>query len=83
MNVVLDISNKRWFTTEEACIYTTFGDDKLLEARDLHLLPFRKYGPKKVIYEKKDLDALMEKLEFHIDGKIKAGKFNSQKKKIS
>jgi hypothetical protein len=74
MSVILDISNKRWFDETEACVYTTFGRDKLREARDLNQLPFRKYGSKKIIYEKKDLDAYMEKLDLHKDGKIKTYK---------
>jgi len=73
MNVILDISNKRWFAEKEAVVYTSFSTETLREARNLNQLPFRKKGTK-IIYEKKDLDAYMESLELHKDGKIKTYK---------
>jgi len=74
MTVIIDISNKRWFSEAEALVYTTFCRNTLRDARDANKLPFRKLGAKKVIYEKKDLDAYMEGLELHKDGKIKTYK---------
>jgi len=73
MTVILDISNKRWFAEKEAVVYTSFSTETLREARDLNKLPFRKKGTK-IIYEKKDLDAYMEGLELHKNGKIKTYK---------
>jgi len=73
MTVILDISNKRWFAEKEAVVYTSFSTETLREAIDLNKLPFRKKGTK-IIYEKKDLDAYMEGLELHKDGKIKTYK---------
>lgn len=73
MTVILDISNKRWFAEKEAVVYTSFSTETLREARYLNKLPFRKKGTK-IIYEKKDLDAYMEGLELHKDGKIKTYK---------
>lgn len=73
MNVILDISNKRWFAEKEAVVYTSFSTETLREARDLNQLPFRKKGTK-IIYEKKDLDAYMESLELHKDGRIRTYK---------
>ena len=73
MTVVLDISNKRWFADKEAVVYTSFSTETLREARDLNQLPYRKSGTK-IIYEKKDLDAYMEKLDLHINGRIKTFK---------
>ena len=73
MTVILDISNKRWFAEKEAVVYTSFSTETLREAIDLNKLPFRKKGTK-IIYEKKDLDAYMEGLELHKNGKIKTYK---------
>ena len=73
MNVILDISNKRWFSEKEAVIYTSFSTETLRQARDLNQITFRKKGTK-IIYEKKDLDAYMECLDFHKNGKIKTYK---------
>lgn len=73
MNVILDISNKRWFADKEAVVYTTFSTETLREARDLNQIPFRKFGTK-IIYERKDLDAYMEKLDLHINGRVKTYK---------
>lgn len=84
MTVILDISNKRWFAEKEAVVYTSFSTETLREARDLNQLPFRKKGAK-IIYEKKDLDAYMESLDLHKDGRIRTYKKTtySMKKIIS
>lgn len=73
MTVIIDISNKRWFAEKEAVAYTSFSTETLREARDLLQLPFRKKGTK-IIYEKKDLDAYMEKLDLHINGRVRTYK---------
>lgn len=73
MTVILDISQKRWFAEKEAVVYTSFSTETLREARDMNHIPFRKKGTK-IIYEKKDLDAYMERLELHKDGKIRTYK---------
>ena len=70
MNVIVDISNKRWMDEQEACVYTTFCSNTLREMRDLNLLPYRKEG-RKTIYEKRHLDEMMEKLEYHVNGKVR------------
>lgn len=70
MNVILDISNKRWMDEQEAEIYTTMCTDILRKKREENVLPFRKLG-RKIIYEKRDLDEMMDNLEMHIDGKVR------------
>lgn len=74
MNVIIDISNKRWLSEDEAVLYTTFGKDSLRNARDLHQLPYRKFGKRRIVYERVDLDDFMEKLEHHKNGKVKKTK---------
>lgn len=74
MNVILDISQKRWLDEQEACVYTTFCKDTLRDARDLNKLPYRLYGNgkrKRIIYDRKDLDSYMESLEHHINGRVR------------
>jgi len=73
MTVILDISNKRWLSETEALVYTTFCRNTLREARDLNKIPYRRLG-KKIIYERKDLDAFMESLDLYKDGFIKSYK---------
>jgi hypothetical protein len=73
MNIIVDISSKRWLDEQEAEIYTSFGKDTLREKRDLNLLPFRREG-RKIIYEKRHLDEMMEKLEYCHNGLIRTYK---------
>lgn len=69
-SVIIDISQKRWMSEEEACRYTTFCADTLRAARDLRQIPYRKMG-RKVVYDRIDLDTYMERLELHKDGRIR------------
>ncbi|VBB48203.1 hypothetical protein TRIP_D440221 [uncultured Paludibacter sp.] len=72
-NIIIDISNKRWMSETEAVTYTTLSRDSLRFFRDTNQLPFRMFG-KNVKYERKDLDIVMEGLEYHENGKIRKSK---------
>lgn len=61
---------KRYFTEAQAVEYTTMSRVTLKEARDLNVLPYRRYG-KKIIYERIHLDAWVDSFELHINGIIK------------
>jgi hypothetical protein len=63
MATIFDISNKRWLDEQEAIIYTSLCRDTLRELRNERKIPFRNIG-KKIIYEKKHLDAFFEKIKF-------------------
>lgn len=69
MNVIIDISQKRWLSEEEAVAYTTLGRDTLREARDMNQIPFRKKG-RKIVYDRKHLDEWIERFDYHRNGRV-------------
>jgi excisionase family DNA binding protein len=69
-SVIIDISQKRWMSEDEACTYTSLSRRTLFEARELRHIPYRLLG-RKVVYDRIDLDTYMERLELHKDGRIR------------
>ncbi len=61
MTSTCDISLKTWLDENEACIYTTLCRQDLYDARMNGKIPFRRYGPRRIIYKRVDLDKLIEK----------------------
>lgn len=73
MDLIIDISNKKWMSETEAVAYTTISRDTLRWFRDSHQLPYLRFG-KHIKYRKTDLDDMMEKLEHHTNGRVRKTK---------
>jgi len=70
IKVTSDLANKKWFSTEDACAYTTFGADALREAREMRKLAYYR-KERKIIFKREDLDAWVETHEYHpINGRV-------------
>lgn len=71
IKVTCDLSQKKWLTVKEACVYTTFSEDVLLKAKDDNQLAYY-VKIRRIFFKREDLDAYMDSFEYHpVSGRIR------------